>query len=83
MISELILLAQLGGLDVCKMPDIPAEVCALARQYRDKGEIIEGHHCPVAGKGDGECIEWCGDAPPIGATESCTPEAPKVEVTDE
>lgn len=36
----------------------------------DQGELIEGVHCPVAGPSpDGNCQEWYGKAPDIGACE--------------
>jgi len=36
-------------------------------------------HCPKQGVGDGNCIEWCGQAPSIGAGDVCgeKPSGPK------
>lgn len=39
----------------------------------DTGALIPGFHCPAAGKGDGKCVEWTGNAPDIGACEFGTP----------
>lgn len=35
----------------------------------DAGEFIPGFHCPAPDPGDGNCVEWYGKAPDIGACE--------------
>ncbi len=87
MIVELMLIAQLSGAECSawlgkQQITVPCELYELAKEYRDAGELIEGHHCPVAGPGDGNCVEWCGAAPSIGALDPCPPNAPQLEIQD-